>query len=100
MLAEYFSTTEKFLQAESSNAKVAYSMRPEYGDCAIGYVQLKRDGSNVLLRAAVCPETWTRKKSYNLLLSMDEKKILSVECKDCKGSKGMYNIGNKYQIKP
>ncbi|KAF4529812.1 hypothetical protein B566_EDAN018029 [Ephemera danica] len=64
------------------------SMRPEYGDCAFGYVQIKRDGTNVILKAAVCPETWTKKKSYNVYLSMNDTSILSVDCKDCKGSRG------------
>ncbi|KAF4513956.1 UNVERIFIED_CONTAM: hypothetical protein B566_EDAN018198 [Ephemera danica] len=88
MLANFFSAAEKFIQPEIRNVKTAKNMRAEYGDSSIGYVQLKREGIISHLRAGVCPETWTRKQSYNVTLSMDDRTILNVDCLDCKGSKG------------
>ncbi|KAF4520569.1 hypothetical protein B566_EDAN011122 [Ephemera danica] len=100
MLATFFRRTQHFIDPETRNVKSTRyqffnnvfapmyfrSMRPDYGDSAIEYVQIKRTADLVELKAAICPETSIRKKSYTMLLSINSTEILSAECLDCKGS--------------
>lgn len=68
------------------------AMREEYGDNAVGYVELKREGSVCTVQCKICPEHKVRAKNYIVVLVVDESKeeILSVECKDCAASAGKY----------
>lgn len=64
--------------------------REAYGDNAIGYVELKREGPLCTLQCKVCPEHRVRSKHYSveLIVNETEEKVLDVVCKDCAASSG------------
>lgn len=66
------------------------SSRPTYGDDAVSYVQLKRDGSMCVVKAKICPEHKVHAKLYGVTLIVDEleESVKSAECHDCVASKG------------
>lgn len=68
------------------------SAREEYGDNAIGYVQVKRDGCICTVNARVTPEHNVQKKTYSvdLQINENEENILSVQCNDCAASLGEF----------
>lgn len=50
-------------------------MRENYGDSAIGYVQIKREGSIICnVKAQICPEHRVRNKNYHVSLTINEEK--------------------------
>lgn len=64
--------------------------RQEYGDSAIGYVEVKREGPQCIVQCKICPEHRIRSKNYVVCLTVDEanESIVSVECKDCAAAAG------------
>lgn len=66
--------------------------RENYGDNAIGYVEVKREGSLCILQCKICPEHKVRSKNYSVSLTVneDEEKIIDIMCKDCPASEGTY----------
>lgn len=64
--------------------------RKEYGDSAVGYVELKREGPLCTVQCKICPEHRVRSKNYVVCLKVDEvnESIDSVECKDCAAAAG------------
>ena len=66
------------------------STRESYGDNAIGYVQVKRDGALCTVKARVTPEHKVSKKGYFLTLTCNEKeeKVLSIQCSGCAAGLG------------
>ncbi|XP_046972719.1 uncharacterized protein LOC124539378 [Vanessa cardui] len=90
MLGAFFATNNNFCSAEFRNIKTSISSRASYGDDAISYVQLKRDGKLCFLKCKICPEHKVRSKLYAVTLVIDEEDdiICSVECHDCVASQG------------
>ncbi|KAG8179957.1 hypothetical protein JTE90_015406 [Oedothorax gibbosus] len=86
----FLSNNPAFFSAEMKNVKMRRSGRESYGDQAIGYVQLKREGNLCTVMARITPEHKVRNKPYSVTLTVDENtsEILSVECKDCTASLG------------
>ena len=68
-------------------------MRPNYGDAAIGYVQILRQQSTCIVEAKVCPEHKVRNKNYTAKVKVNEKneKSLSATCDGCAASLGGCN---------
>ncbi|KAL0829610.1 hypothetical protein ABMA28_003116 [Loxostege sticticalis] len=66
------------------------SERQSYGDAAIGYVQVKRDGSGIcIVKARITPEHNVRLKCYAVTAIYNENvKINSVTCEDCSAHLG------------
>lgn len=66
------------------------SKRSSYGDSAIGYVQLKREGDICTVKARITPEHNVRQKSYAVTVTCDEAEetVMSVQCEDCAAHKG------------
>lgn len=64
--------------------------RENYGDSAIGYVQVKRQSGKCIVKCKICPEHKVRSKNYTVTLIVDEEQccIDSVECHDCAASSG------------
>ncbi|GBP61689.1 hypothetical protein EVAR_43627_1 [Eumeta japonica] len=69
---------------------IVRSSRASYGDDAVSYVQLKRDGKLCIVKCKICPEHKVHSKVYRCTLVVDEEdeSILSVQCEDCVASQG------------
>ncbi|KAL4713904.1 hypothetical protein ACJJTC_015558 [Scirpophaga incertulas] len=78
------------------------SERECYGDSAVGYVQVKRDGDICVVKAQITPEHNVRQKCYAITCTCNEKEetieeilnTISVECEGCAVHLG----GCKYAI--
>lgn len=68
------------------------SQRESYGDSAIGYVQVKRDGDLCVFKARVTPEHNVRQKCYNVSATCNEAEetILNIQCEDCTAHLGQF----------
>ncbi|XP_031359073.1 uncharacterized protein LOC116182672 [Photinus pyralis] len=90
MVMEFIKNDDRFNAAEIRGIKAAAAGREEYGDNAVGYVELKRANSLCTLQCKICPEHKVRAKHYTVSMTVDEaeEKIVNVECKDCAASAG------------
>ncbi|KAJ8672146.1 hypothetical protein QAD02_003405 [Eretmocerus hayati] len=90
MLIEYISTSDSFQGCELRNVETTRSMRANYGDVAIGYVQLKRDGLSCKVQGKICPEHRVNSKNYTVRVVINEEKetIEQAQCLDCAASEG------------
>ncbi|GBP13567.1 hypothetical protein EVAR_6912_1 [Eumeta japonica] len=90
MLGEFFTSNNDFCSAEFRHVKTSISSRPSYGDDAVSYVQLKRDGKICTVKGKICPEHKVHAKLYAITLVVDEEEeaVVSVQCHDCVASKG------------
>ncbi|KAF4530377.1 hypothetical protein B566_EDAN017102, partial [Ephemera danica] len=68
------------------------SGRQNYGDDAIGYVQVKRVGKACSVLARICPEHKIHSTAYHVEAQIEEKDefviIKKISCKECPASKG------------
>ncbi|CAG4938604.1 unnamed protein product [Colias eurytheme] len=85
MMTAYFASNPDFTSAEIRGVKAARSTRESYGDSAVGYVQVKRDGDICIVKARITPEHNVRQKCYAVMCTCNETEetILSVQCEDC-----------------
>ncbi|KAF9411550.1 hypothetical protein HW555_009698, partial [Spodoptera exigua] len=85
MMTAYFASNPDFTSAEIRGVKAARSTRESYGDSAVGYVQVKRDGDICVVKARITPEHNVRQKCYAVICTCNETEetILSVQCEDC-----------------
>ncbi|XP_035435718.1 uncharacterized protein LOC118266384 [Spodoptera frugiperda] len=85
MMTTYFASNPDFTSAEVKGVKAARSQRESYGDSAVGYVQIKREGNLCVVKARITPEHNVRQKSYAVQAVCDEAEetVISVECLDC-----------------
>ncbi|XP_046601957.1 uncharacterized protein LOC124295573 [Neodiprion lecontei] len=88
MVTEFFSESEYFDLAETSGVKARRAEREDYGDAAVGYVELRREGQFCAVRGRVCPEHRVNSKAYAVSIMVDEENesIKSVTCEDCAAS--------------
>ncbi|KAL0859607.1 hypothetical protein ABMA27_010738 [Loxostege sticticalis] len=81
MLGEFLATNKEFCSSEFRNVKkTSLSSRPSYGDDAISYVQLKREGNICTVKCKICPE--------HKIVDEDEEKVTSIQCHDCVAVQG------------
>lgn len=66
-------------------------MRPNYGDSAIGYVQVLREKGTCTVEAKICREHRIRNKNYTVRVVIKEEDniVMSAVCNDCAASLGM-----------
>ncbi|KAF5304515.1 hypothetical protein FQA39_LY09566 [Lamprigera yunnana] len=90
MLGEFLASNKDFCSSEFRNVKTSLSSRPSYGDDAISYVQLKREGKICTVKCKICPEHEDHAKLYGVTLSVDEdeEKVTSVQCHDYVAAQG------------
>ncbi|XP_043478494.1 uncharacterized protein LOC122513004 [Leptopilina heterotoma] len=90
MVYEYITNNERYNAPEVRGVKATLSSRENYGDSAIGYVCVKRQGKICTLKGRICPEHRVRNKNYTVTLKIDEEKEIvdKVECLDCAASLG------------
>lgn len=70
------------------------SSRPNYGDKAIGKVQIRRNGRICTVKGKITPEHKVRAKPYSISCTIDEEneEITYAECDDCPASQGNYSL--------
>lgn len=75
-------------------------MRPNYGDSAIGYVQVLREKNMCTVEAKVCPEHRVRMKNYTVRVVINEESnvVMSAACDDCAASMGTFIIYCKLKL--
>ncbi|KAI4458070.1 hypothetical protein MML48_7g00011771 [Holotrichia oblita] len=85
MITAFFATNSKFLSTEIRNVKTYKASKTDYGDKAIGYVQLKRDGNICIVNARIAPEHKIHSKQYKVsaVINETEEDVISCECIDC-----------------
>lgn len=90
MLGDFLASNKEFCSSEYRNVKTSLSSRPSYGDDAISYVQLKREGNICTVKCKICPEHKVHAKQYavTLMVDEDEEKVISIECHDCIAAQG------------
>ncbi|XP_011701425.1 PREDICTED: uncharacterized protein LOC105458063 [Wasmannia auropunctata] len=90
MVWEYIANDERYNAPEVRGIKATLSSRENYGDSAIGYVSVKREGSICTVKGRICPEHRVRQKDYTVICSVDEEKeiVQRVECLECAASEG------------
>ncbi|KAF9808195.1 hypothetical protein SFRURICE_017347 [Spodoptera frugiperda] len=90
MMTAYFTSNSDLTSTEIKGVKAARSARETYGDSAVGYVQVKREGNICTVKARITPEHNVRQKCYSVTLVCDEAEetVLSVQCEDCAAHKG------------
>ncbi|KAH9644329.1 hypothetical protein HF086_003114 [Spodoptera exigua] len=90
MLGVFFASNSGFCSSEFRNVKTTVSSRACYGDDAVSYVQVKRDGKFCIVKCKLCPEHKVHAKLYRctLVLNEEDEVIESVQCEDCLTSHG------------
>ncbi|KYM96997.1 hypothetical protein ALC62_12331 [Cyphomyrmex costatus] len=90
MVTEFFKNNECFNVAESRGVKTDRSKRENYGDSAVGYVELCREGKYCIIHGRVCPEHSVRQKPYSVTMTINEEieDIEEAKCHDCAASEG------------
>ncbi|KAI4471882.1 hypothetical protein MML48_1g19446 [Holotrichia oblita] len=90
MITAFFATNSKFLSTEIQNVKTYKASKTDYGDKAIGYVQLKRDGNICIVNARIAPEHKIHSKQYKVsaVINETEEDVISCECIDCAAAEG------------
>ncbi|XP_039302545.1 uncharacterized protein LOC105203324 [Solenopsis invicta] len=87
---EFLKDDDRFNAPEIRCAKASLNCRESYGDAAVGYVQVKREGDLCIVKCRVCPEHRVRSKAYSTTLIINEatEKIIDVQCHDCAAATG------------
>ncbi|GLV37568.1 uncharacterized protein CBL_20380 [Carabus blaptoides fortunei] len=90
MVANYIKSHECYTSTELRGVKASRASREEYGDNAIGYVQVKRDVEKCIVKGKITPEHNVTRKGYAVEIQVDEKNaaIEHVTCGDCAASEG------------
>ncbi|XP_026741056.1 uncharacterized protein LOC113503360 [Trichoplusia ni] len=90
MMSTFFASNPDFTSAEIKGVKATRSGRESYGDSAIGYVQVKREGNICIVKARITPEHNVRQKCYTVTATCNEAEetVMSVLCEDCAAHKG------------
>ncbi|VEN58298.1 unnamed protein product [Callosobruchus maculatus] len=87
---EFFSTNSSYTSAEIKGVKLWKAGRESDREDAIGYVQVKCEGTKCIVKCRVTPEHKVKSKPYHCTLVCDEndETIESVLCHDCAAKQG------------
>ncbi|KAJ8938657.1 hypothetical protein NQ314_011396 [Rhamnusium bicolor] len=90
MVFDFLASNANLNHPQSRGVKVIWSGREDYGDSAVGYVQVKRDGNVCTVRGRICPEHNVKAKPYSVTFILNEKEsvIQEINCMDCAASAG------------
>ncbi|CAG9815499.1 unnamed protein product [Phaedon cochleariae] len=88
MVNEFYAAHIDFLSAEMRNQKTKRAARECYGDNAVEYVQVKRNGSQCVVKGNITPEHKIHKKAYEVIAIIDEeeKVVSKSNCMSCAAS--------------
>ncbi|KAF4529998.1 hypothetical protein B566_EDAN009174 [Ephemera danica] len=89
----YMSRNVLVVQSEVSGVKMVRSGAESYGDDAVGYVQIKREGPTCIVKGRIVPEHKVHKKPYHVEMMLNEtpgsgSKIIHVKCLSCVSAQG------------
>jgi hypothetical protein len=95
-LANFIAKDSNFISPEISNTKAMRNGRESYGESAIGYVQLKREGHITTVLSCFAPEHKVTSNGYKVEIVVDSAKgeITSCKCYGCIAALG----GCKHQL--
>ncbi|CAH2016451.1 unnamed protein product [Acanthoscelides obtectus] len=90
MIDEYYRHNADFVKANVRNVKTQRSGKQSYGDQAIGFVQLMREGSICTVKCHVTPEHKIHEKGYQVTICINEaeEKITHSVCHSCPAGEG------------
>ncbi|KAJ8963991.1 hypothetical protein NQ314_005203 [Rhamnusium bicolor] len=90
MVFDFLASNANLNHSQSSGVKGIRSGREDYGDSAVGYVQVRRDGNVCTVRGRICPEHKVKAKPYSVTFILNEKEsvIQEINCMDCAASAG------------
>ncbi|XP_046382223.1 uncharacterized protein LOC124154049 [Ischnura elegans] len=90
MVADFMKRSPLFVSSEQRGVKLARSSRENYGDSAVGYVQVKREEEKCYVMGKITPEHKIRDKPYSVSAVIDEEEgsVEEVSCHDCAASAG------------
>ncbi|KAL0839755.1 hypothetical protein ABMA28_016396 [Loxostege sticticalis] len=90
MVLDFLANNPLYTSAEVRGVKLSTSARESYGDDAIGYVQVQRQGQECTVKARITPEHKVKSKPYRCTFVCNEETecIISVCCEDCAASLG------------
>ncbi|XP_011686445.1 PREDICTED: uncharacterized protein LOC105449141 [Wasmannia auropunctata] len=92
MVSDFFAQSEVFNIAETRGVKAKKAGNENYGDSAIGFIELNREGCFCHIRGKVCPEHRVNSKPYSvsMLVNEENESVEYVKCDDCAASAGDY----------
>ncbi|KAJ8915458.1 hypothetical protein NQ315_003221 [Exocentrus adspersus] len=84
MVTDFLKRDDRFNVGEMRGTKAASAIRESYGDNAIGYVELKREGPICVVQARICPEHKVRSKAYSVIVETneEEERVTDIKCND------------------
>ncbi|KAJ8914230.1 hypothetical protein NQ315_003594 [Exocentrus adspersus] len=90
MVTDFMKRDDRFNVGEMRGTKAASAIRETYGDNAIGYVELKRDGLICVVQARICPEHKVRSKAYSVIVETneEEERVSDLKCNDFAAAAG------------
>nr|CAI5829260.1 unnamed protein product [Callosobruchus analis] len=90
MIQDFFASNSDFVSAEVRHVKTKKSSKEAYGDNAVSYVQLKREGSLCFIKGKITPEHKTKQASYTVVavINEQEEEVERCICEDCAASAG------------
>ncbi|XP_026684191.1 uncharacterized protein LOC113470159 [Diaphorina citri] len=85
---EFFKTNSNFFLSELRGIKAQRSTRDNYGDVAIGRVEVGRNQSHCIVRGEVTPEHKVNLSAYKVSITLNEVQdvIEEAKCCGCKGA--------------
>ncbi|KAJ8665810.1 hypothetical protein QAD02_007472 [Eretmocerus hayati] len=87
---DFLINNKKYISSEMRGVKTIRSARANYGDSAVGHVQLKRDDNICTVRALITPEHKIHQQPYSVTVIIDEEEDMVQEavCHSCVASAG------------
>lgn len=91
MVTEYIISDGRFSSSEMAGWKLHFRCaKPNYGDAAVSYVQVKEHQNVFTVSAHITPEHCVRSKPYKVEVNIDvlHHKVMSASCFNCAASRG------------
>ncbi|KAJ8685669.1 hypothetical protein QAD02_021462 [Eretmocerus hayati] len=90
MFLDFLQNNPNYCSPEIRGVKSIRAARANYGDEAIGRVQLRRVECQCVVRASITPEHKIHRKAYSVTIEIDEKEelVTKAQCHDCVASAG------------
>ncbi|TGZ46332.1 hypothetical protein DBV15_12223 [Temnothorax longispinosus] len=82
------------VDCETRGVKAKKAEGENYGDPAVGYVELRREKSLCHIRGKVCPEHRVNNKAYvvSMLVNEETERVEYIRCEDCEVSEALDDV--------